>query len=681
MRFRKRRGTISKWTMLPAGPAGREILQLMALASGGADFLPRIPCPLQRFLRRTDIPLHIELAVANHPGRPRDPPRPALSGSGIEIDKRGCIRSLRSAECRLLPPDIPVRKLALETGNSATHLLLGYGPELNAHDGTDRYDFSDPFHRVTRFHSLFAPQARITDPIAFLKRLHYKGIMVSRFPARDTLQRICGAFKRHLDIETDGWQERACRFDAEWSRLRPWQQRAALPVLDIARHMVDASPRSGHPLDEPGVILLDRPDLLCAGRLLPMWMTLVECLVPRMQCVLTLSGEARSSLPRSLQGKRLDLPAAPPPQRRAAAASRLPRTTVVLIDVDGALPNLALMKLSRYFKARGRRVVLARKDCRIEGPEHVYASSVFFRPSSLARVEELKERYGDSITVGGTGVDSRKRLPPAIENLPADYPLYPELEDRAIGFLTRGCPGACDFCIVPVKEGRPRQVADLDDLLQNRFRKLILLDDNILAHPRSGELLEDMARRDIEVNFNQTLDLRLLDKEKAGLLRRIRCSNVRFTRSVRHFSLNDTLHLDLVRRRYAQIGFGRDDNVEFICMYGYNTALAEDVERFRFLRSLPGAYVFVQRYQPHIEGAEPDLSGFFDERADALIDELIKILFPQNMKSMETYYRWLSKRYAQAFGKIHVKLVDTIFRYNCRHGKGRYIASLAGTSG
>jgi len=121
------------------------------------------------------------------------------------------------------------------------------------------------------------------------------------------------------------------------------------------------------------------------------------------------------------------------------------------------------------------------------------------------------------------------------------------------------------------------------------------------------------------------------------------------------------------------------DNVEFICMYGFNTTLAEDVQRFSFLRSLPGAYVFVQEYQRIHGGPEPDLTDFFDDKADELIDRLTAIIFPQNMKSMEKYYRWLSKRYVLTFGKLHMGLVDTIFRYNYRDRKGLYIATVAGT--
>jgi len=156
--------------------------------------------------------------------------------------------------------------------------------------------------------------------------------------------------------------------------------------------------------------------------------------------------------------------------------------------------------------------------------------------------------------------------------------------------------------------------------------------------------------------------------------------NTRFTRSNYHFSLNDNKRLSLVSRKYKLFGFGHRDNVEFICMYGFNTNLAQDVERFRFLRSLPGAYVFAQQYQPVRPNAPPrDDLPFFGENADDLIDELVSIVFPQNMKSMEKYYKWVARNYALTFGRVHERLVDTIFRYNHRHKRGEYIATLAGT--
>jgi hypothetical protein len=90
--------------------------------------------------------------------------------------------------------------------------------------------------------------------------------------------------------------------------------------------------------------------------------------------------------------------------------------------------------------------------------------------------------------------------------------------------------------------------------------------------------------------------------------------------------------------------------------------------------------VFTQQYQPIRAGAPIDDGiDFFDDDVDLLIDELISIVFTQNMKSMETYYRWLSRKYAIAYGRLHAGLVDTIFKYNNRHMRGAYIATLAGT--
>ncbi|MBU3926467.1 MAG: hypothetical protein KKB74_01575, partial [Bacteroidetes bacterium] len=90
----------------------------------------------------------------------------------------------------------------------------------------------------------------------------------------------------------------------------------------------------------------------------------------------------------------------------------------------------------------------------------------------------------------------------------------------------------------------------------------------------------------------------------------------------------------------------------------------------------PGAYVFVQQYRLIPNGKEADLSDFFDDQADDLIAQLIKICFPQNMKSMEQYYRWLSQFYFERFGKLHMPLVDTIYRYNLRDRKGMYITRM-----
>ncbi|MHC1769383.1 MAG: hypothetical protein AB9869_34720 [Verrucomicrobiia bacterium] len=501
--------------------------------------------------------------------------------------------------------------------------------------------------------------------MAFLRRLQFKS-KYRAGRARALLTRLSADLSGWLGWDVAGALEAVGQFETFWAVTPESRRAAAVLVLDIVRHAYDASPGLPDldPLQQPGVALLDQCEAWCEPGLLSRFFGLLNGLLPQVQFFITLSPTGKRRFPAKLRSQELPIPVPMRPDR-AIRSRRLPAGTVLLVDVDGTLPNLALMTLSRHLKALGGKVALARGVGNLPQADLVQASCVFSTAGSARRVELLRQRFNGRLEVGGSGVDVHLRLPAEIEDLAADYSLYPELNGRALGFLTRGCPARCAFCVVPAKEGPPRQVSDLETLLQGR-RKLILLDDNLLAHPAALDLLEEMARRDLEVNFNQTLDLRRLTRESAALLRRIRCANALFTRRVVHFSLNDARRLDLMRERYALLQTTARDNVEFICMYGFNTSLEEDVRRFRFLRSLPGAYVFVQRYRPVPGGPAPNLSRLFDDRAEELMDELVRILFPQNMKSMEVYYRWLAEQYAIQRQRIHYPLVETLFRYNGR---------------
>jgi hypothetical protein len=676
-RIEKNYRRIRKWTLLSSNPVNRELLQLTALVCCGHPFVPHLPFdPLSLFRDRTSA-LRIGVLFGLHAPFDCISTAAPIAGSILQIDPKGVVIDNRGKQDeRLLPTNTPRYRLRTGTGNTK-FFSLAYGPELQSHVGTDDFDFNDPCFRANRLSPLFDPNAAVTDPAEFLTRLHYKAIRCGRFPAKQTLQSLCSLFAQHLWIDTGRWEEKSCDFHRIWQGLKPWQQRAALPALDAARHLMDAFSKSATPLQMAGVILIDRPSRYCSNQRFPSWINLMDRLLPEMQFLITLPGRYLELFPNNVRRRRLSLPeaAASPKAKRK---SRVRRETILLLDVDSRLPNLALMKLSRHFKLQGRRVQLMRKDEFVEGAEVVYASCVFSTPASKRRVGKLRDYYGDSLVLGGSGVDLKRRLSPEIEGLEADYGLYRELGNRAIGFITRGCPYRCSFCLVPKKEGNVRRVSDLDTLLQGR-KKLILLDDNLLAHPEAGDILEEMAQRALQVNFTQTLDIRLLDREQASILKRIHCSNTRFTRRTYHFSLNRPSGLARIEKNYRLFEFGPSDNVEFVCMYGFDTTLEEDVERFRFLHSLPGAYVFVQEYQPVLDGIPPRTVDFFNGDPDRLIDQLITIEYRQNMKSMEKYYRWLSKRYVQHFGRLHSGLVDTIFRYNDRDRKGRYIATLAGT--
>jgi hypothetical protein len=675
-----RKGSIPKWTVLSSENKNLELLRLITLATANPTISPHLDYPIDNLIHDTRKPLHLEFIIFHHPETEGSSAYEHLNvGSGIAVFSDWSVERFSSRQRLYLSPTLFYRKVRA-SNDPAKHFLLAYGPRFTPHADTDDFYFNNPFYQITRFHTLFHTNRKSTDPVAFLELLQHRGVRYRRsapLSIMTALSRLLGAI---FEIDTTSFLEPLSDLKQEWQRLNAWQQRMALPLIDICRHMYDAFPKAPNPLDKPGVILLHRPDRFCTPNRFSLWIRHLDSLVPRVQFITTLSEKGSNALPKRISQMRIGLQDF---EIRAVAkkkrATRLPKKPVLLIDVDGRLPNLALMKISRHYKEKGKEVILHRKQFYLKNADKVYASSIFNSNASRSHIQALKKYYGDAIEIGGSGVNLSLRLPEKIEKMPADYTLYPELKDRAIGFITRGCPHKCSFCVVPEKEGRPRKVSSIRSLLEKNRKKLILLDDNILAHPAACNFLEEMASRNLQVNFTQTLDMRHITKEKSKLLREINCMNTKFTRPNYYFSLNNDKRLSLISKKYKMLGFTSRDNVEFICMYGYNTTLAEDLKRFAFLRSLPGAYVFAQEYQTVREGEKPCFDNFFGNDADKLLDELIKIVFTQNMKSMEKYYRWVSKLYAQTFKKLHKGLVDTIFRYNKRYMKGRYIATLAGT--
>jgi len=675
---------LKKWNFISPTHRERdlEFLQLLALASCGCThYLDRLPCDLTRLLRKPEKNLQLELVWTEHTPTARKIFKYPSQQSALRITPQGQGKNLKKSQTRLLSNTSTYCSFS-KWSPPDRHTVCAYGSEFKVHAGTDDFDFSDPFYQLRRIKSLFNKEAHLTDPCAFLNNINYRAVRQRRYMPKQILEALQNLLQVNLSLETSSWNLKGQEFSELWPKLSHVQQDLLTPVLDATRHLHDALPSHSNPLNFPGIIILDRPEHYCPQEYLPGWFGLLDQLFPSVQFFVTLGEKDYKQLPASLLSETLpDFPVADNSRSRKKYVQRpnLPSQSIFLVDVDSRLPNLALMKLSNYYKSQGYHIELIRKETYDPRAEMVFASSIFNSAASWKRIDKMRAFYGSNFDSGGSGIDTCKRLPPEIEQTQPDYGLYPELGDRAMGFLTRGCRFRCNFCIVPQKEGNTRIVDSIDNLTRGIKDKLILLDDNILSHRQSKELLEEMARKKLRVNFNQTLDLTLIDREKAKLLKSISCCNVKFTRNVYHFSLNDNRNLEEIRSKYRLLNFSGKDNVEFICMYGYNTTLAQDLERFRFLHSLPGAYVFVQKYMPVPGGPQPDLENFFDEHADEYIDELVNICFTQNMKSMEKYYRWLSRLYVETFGKLHMGLVNTIFRYNSRYERGRYIASMAGT--
>lgn len=197
---------------------------------------------------------------------------------------------------------------------------------------------------------------------------------------------------------------------------------------------------------------------------------------------------------------------------------------VGLIDVDSHnFPNLALMKLSAWHKVKGDTVEwwwgLGEYD-------RVYMSKVFDETYSTDIPEPLNAR---EIIKGGTGYGLDNRLPDEVEHIYPDYSMYPEpKQETAYGFLARGCPRGCSFCIVAGKEGRAsRRVADLSEWWRGQ-KNIKLLDPNLLACREHMVLLEQLADSGAWVDFTQGLDARLLTAENIQGIKEIRLQEIHF---------------------------------------------------------------------------------------------------------------------------------------------------------
>lgn len=205
-----------------------------------------------------------------------------------------------------------------------------------------------------------------------------------------------------------------------------------------------------------------------------------------------------------------------------------------------SFPNLALMKISAWHKSQGDHVEWWIPTIHYD---RVYSSKVFdFTPVNLY--------LPDDAIRGGTGyrdVPMDKELPPEIDGMYPDYSIYPDC-DYAIGYLTRGCPNHCRWCVVPRKEGKIRSYRDWKDIVRQDTNKLVLMDNNILACRHGISQLSELIGSGYRIDLNQGMDARLVTDEVARILSQL--SWIRFIR----FSCDQKSQIEPIRRTIELLG-------------------------------------------------------------------------------------------------------------------------------
>ncbi len=562
-------------------------------------------------------------------------------------------------------------------------------------------DFT-PRPRSTRFASLFASHFVLTPVDAWIYRQYRNAAQYQSKTAEWLYNTSLSLMAAALpEISFTHWgpdQKMYFVKDAtilSLAKLPAAIQRPIQFFVDIARNLADSVPKIDNFHLTPGILLLHQPESLFPGQN-PVALKILADFFPNLQFIITSASQACQEYFQKFNAVKVPVknPINPVSDwittnsirkkvigqyRNSFRQTRFPKhqpaaeDTVVLVDVDSQIPNLALMKISTFYKKQGQRVILTRDSTEHARSKRVLASSIFQKKGSQEKIDKLRHRHGEHLQIGGSGVDLYKRLPPEIDTLMPDYVLYPGM-DYALGFLTRGCPGNCKFCIVPQKEGSVKSVAMLNDLVPDDLKKVVLLDDNLLSYDGAVDLLKQIVQRNLQVNFNQALDLKYLTPENAAWLVKVDSRNFSFTKRMYYFGLNAATQLPLLARALKLLKGIQMRQMIFLCMYGYNTTLADDLQRFCFLDQ-HGLSPFVMEFQPLGDVLPPPVPHYFDTG----LDPLLKIRFHYNGRNFENFLKWVSKKYILEFGKLYLPLVDLIFKYNNRAFKHRYIETLGGT--
>jgi len=273
-------------------------------------------------------------------------------------------------------------------------------------------------------------------------------------------------------------------------------------------------------------------------------------------------------------------------------------------------PPLGLLKLAAYHKILGDTVELIRGYEPAERqPDRIYVTSLFtyaWRPVHQA-VAFYKALYPRApITLGGiyatlmrdnaerSGAEVVPGLNMDIEQLMPDYSLVPQF-DTSLLFSTRGCIRRCPFCAAPILEPfdpRTTGLKTISHLLNPGLKKVVFWDNNFLANPHWRDIVGELKERDLEVDFNQGIDARLITEAVARELQGLKLRPIRMA----YDTPGQKAPLERAASLLAEADFNRRKMLIYL-MYNYDDTPEEFLERLREVLDL-GLVAYPMRYEP-----------------------------------------------------------------------------------
>jgi hypothetical protein len=287
-------------------------------------------------------------------------------------------------------------------------------------------------------------------------------------------------------------------------------------------------------------------------------------------------------------------------------------------------PPLGLLKLASYYRQNGHKVQLVRG---IEEnlkfiPRKIEITSLFtyaWQPVHDAIEFYHKKFPFAKITIGGIYASM---MPERIQSYYPFINIHVGLHDDAellrpaydlleksekwnhwkssILFSSRGCVRSCPFCIVPKIEGKIRtNVSDISSHIYPGHTDVILWDNNFFASPNWREILRELNEIEKRVDFNQGLDIRLIDAEKASMLSDLNIPTIRLAIDSSNMTKKAKIAVDLLE----DSGFRKKDILIYTLYNFYDEKIkkGDTPESFFCLIkniALMGCTSYPMRYEP-----------------------------------------------------------------------------------
>jgi hypothetical protein len=189
-----------------------------------------------------------------------------------------------------------------------------------------------------------------------------------------------------------------------------------------------------------------------------------------------------------------------------------------ITQIDGKLPNLALMRLAAWHKSLGDDVRWQRGVTRqLDEPEYdiVYGSAIF--STSAKAVAMFRQQFPGAI-VGGEGGDTSLSINDIVPTqfTEVDYGGHPDFT-ASIGRCMDGCRFKCGFCPVPRKEGAARSRGPISQVWRGEGhpKHIHLLDNDFFGNPQWKSIAEEITSGGYKVCINQGINSRLITDEQA----------------------------------------------------------------------------------------------------------------------------------------------------------------------